>query len=275
MALIIYSNGIVEELVSIGDTFSHRELVDSFTEYTSLETFRLPDVPNTWCLWGEMNNPPENEFNKIGSEIVVTEIFSHLIFIHDSELNRDWNMTDEILQKSYKEWMDDLAKYTNHLIENISKARQATISEKDRMNMIFLTTLGHTPDKRVLFKFNPNEQADNFYEVGFSSFAHNIFKYLEENFYKEPVEESKPFVVYADTKTIVIVDNEDVDQFFKHMLDVFEKNEAYETCSKITDIKNAWDQYIKIPGDINTAILDPSTGPPKKKRGRPPKNKAD
>ena len=87
MALVIYSTGIVEEMVALENTFSDRELVKTFDEYTSLESYRLPDVPNTWCLWGEMDDPPELEFNKIGSEVVETDIYSHLIFIHDSEID--------------------------------------------------------------------------------------------------------------------------------------------------------------------------------------------
>ena len=270
MSLIIYSNGIVEEMVSIGDVFSHRELVKSFDNYSALETYRLKEVPNTWCLWGELVEPPENEFNKIGAEVVEKDIFSHLIFIHDSELSRDWDSTDEILQKSYKEWMDDLAHFTNTLIANMSKEREANISETERMNMIFLTTMGHTHDHRVLFAFNPFEQAENFYTQAFATFAHNIYEYLKENFFKEPIEPNKPFVCFADSKTIVIVENSHVEEFTKRMIEVFEKEEKYENCKAITEIKTAWDQYLKIPDDIN---IDPSVGPPKKKRGRPPKKK--
>ena len=113
MSLIIYSNGIVEEMVPVEDTFSHRDLVKSFDDYTLVETFRLPDVSNTWCLWGDVENPPENEYNKIGTEIVNMEMHSHLILIHDSEINRDWDVVDPILQKSYKEWMDEIALFTN------------------------------------------------------------------------------------------------------------------------------------------------------------------
>ena len=276
MALIIYSNGIVEEMVPVEETFSHRDLVKSFDDYTSLETFRLPDVPNTWCLWGDLSDPPTQEFNKIGTEIVNMDVHSHLILIHDSEISREWGLTDEILQKSYKDWMDELAIFTNSLIEEISRQRQAQMSEKDKTSMIFLTTMGHTADKRVLFAFDPNIQAEDFYSSGaFDTFAIKIWEYLEKSFYTEPVEESKPFVIFADGKTIVIVENEHMDIFFTYLLSVFEKREAYETCSKITEMKKTWDGYLKIPNDIKTEVLDPSTGPPKPKRGRPPKNKAD
>ena len=270
--LIIYSNGIVEEIVPIEDFFSHRELVKSFDNYTSLESFRLPDVPNTWCLWGEIDDPPEQEFNKIGSEVVDDDIFSHLIFIHDSEINPLWNMTDEILRKSYREWMEDLALFTNHIIENISRESQRHMSKKEKTSMIFLTAMGHTIDKRVLFAFNPSEQADDFYNNGFESFGLKIWEYLEANFYKEPIEESKPFVIFADSKTIVIVENQHMDEFVRQLSLVYEKREEYEICKNISDLKSAWDQYIKIPESIKTKALDPSTGPPKKKLGRPPKS---
>ena len=273
MALLIYSNGIVEEMVPTEDTFSDRELVKTFNNYTFLETFRLSNVPNTWCLWGEVDNPPENEYNKIASEILETDVFSHLIFIHDSELNREWNMTDDILQKSYKQWMEELASYTNNVIENISRERRLEMSSNEKTSMIFLNTLGHTADKRVLFSFDPASQAEDFYEYGWESFAGRIYEYLEENFYKEPIQESKPFVIFADTKTIVIVENENFDEFIKQLSGYYEKNEKYEICKKISDIRNTWDGYLKIPDDIKTDILDSSTGPTGKKRK--PKNKAD
>jgi len=260
-------------LMPIEDVFSERELVKSLNNYTSLESFRLPDVPNTWCLWGDIDNPPENEFNKIGAEVVESEIFSHLIFIHDSEINSGWQATDAILQKSYRQWMEELAHYTNRLIEDISREKQEEISESDKTSMIFLTTMGHTADKRVLFAFNPNEQADDFYDNGWKSFAAKIWEYLEANFYKEPIEESKPFVIFADSKTIVIVENQHMDEFIKQLSIVFEKNEEYEICKNISDLKSAWDEYLKIPESIKTKNLDSSTGIKKSKRGRPPKNK--
>jgi len=276
MALIIYSNGIVEEMVPVEEAFTHRDLVKSFDDYTSLETHRLIEVPNTWCLWGEINSPPENEFNKIGTEIIKEELYSHLILLHDSEINREWNLTDEILQKSYKEWMDELALFTNTLIEQISRARQAQMSDREKTSMIFLTTMGHTVDKRVLFAFDPTIQAEDFYISGaFDTFGTKIYEYLEANFYIEPIEESKPFVIFADGKTIVIVENEHMETFIEHLLNVYQKREDYEICSKITEIKKIWDGYLKIPNDIKTQELDPSVGPPKKKRGRPPKNQAD
>jgi len=258
-------------MVPLEDTFSMRELVKTFNNYTSLESFRLPNVPNTWCLWGEIDNPPENEFSRIGSEVVEGDIYSHIIFIHDSEINPDWNATDDKLQKSYREWMEELAHYTNKLVEIIAKESQKIV-EGERTSMIFLTTMGHTSDKRVLFAFNPNEQADDFYERGWESFALKIWEYLEANFYKEPVEESKPFVIFADSKTIVIVENRHMNEFIKQLSVIFEKREEYETCKNIADLKATWDGYLKIPGSIKT--IDSSSGTLRKKRGRPPKNKA-
>ena len=264
LALIIYSNGIVEEMIPTGDTFTHRDLVKSFDDYTTLETFRLPDVPNTWCLWGHIEDAPENEFNKIGTEIVNEAMHSHLILIHDSEINREWNITDEILQRDYQEWQTQLAAFTNELIEQLSRARQEEMSDKEKTSMIFLTTMGHTADKRVLFAFDPNIQAEDFYTSGsFDIFATKIYEYLDVNFFTEPIEESKPFVIFADGKTIVIVENEHMDNFINLLSSVYENREAYEICKRIVDIKATWDGYLKIPGDIKTETLDPSIGPPK------------
>ena len=267
MALLIYSNGIIEEMLSIENTFSDRELVKTFDDYTHLDSFRLPNVPNTWCLWGEIDDPPEQEYNKIASELLDDDIFSHIIFIHDSELNRDWNMTDDVLQKFYRHWIEDLAIFTNRIIETISRERQEELSTGNQTSMIFLNTLGSTADKRVLFSFDPTSQADDFYKNGWGSFAPKIYEYLEKNFYKEPIEESKPFVIFADTKTIVIVENNKFEEFIKQLSGFYEKKEKYEICKKISDIKETWEGYLKIPDDIKTDMLnDSSLGPIKKRK---------
>jgi hypothetical protein len=272
MALLIYSNGIVEEMIPIEETFSHRELVKTFDDYPIIQSHRLDDIPNTWCLWGEIDDPPDQEWNKIASAMIDDEIYSHLILIHDSEINRDWEAIDDILQKSYKDWMKNIASYTNELIDQMAQLRQQNLSDNEKTSMIWLTQLGHTEDKRVLFGFNPKEQSEDFYTSGaFEAFGTKIFEYLETNFYKEPVEESKPFVCFADSKTIIIVENNNVPNFIQELITIYEKREDYEICAKISKIEEKWNSYLKIPEDIKTEKLDPPPNPQKKKRGRPPK----
>ena len=46
MALIVYSNGIIEELVSLDKVFTDDELVETFQDYPELKTY-IPPVART------------------------------------------------------------------------------------------------------------------------------------------------------------------------------------------------------------------------------------
>jgi len=279
MAVVIYSNGIVEEMIPLENTFSDKELIQSFEMYTSLSSYRLEEIPNCWCLWGYIDNPPENEFNKLASEIVEQDVYSHLIFIHDSELHPDLGLTDKIIYKLYKQFTEDVTIFMHNLMNDITEQHKQEYEESDQTSMIFLSALGHTKDKRVMFAFNPNEQHENFYvDDGWEKFVVNIHKYLKENFDKEPIEENKPFVIFSDSKTIVIVEDKNVDQVIDDMLSYFMKKEKYEICSEITEIKNKWYILKTLPsqGMIDPPeTLDSSIGEKKKRKKPPPKNLDD
>lgn len=238
MAIVVYSNGIVEEFRSLDYTFTEKELVDAYHNYHTLMSSRLIEIPNTWVLWGEMHNPPENEYNKIGDEILDVEVYSHVMFIHDTEINPKWNATDNIIYKSYDEFSGLIARFLDDVSKDIVRQNQEEMSEEDSQNMIFLITMGHTKDKRVLFAFNPHEQSDMFFVDGsFDKFAIKIFDYVEPNF--DP-DFTKPFVVFADSKTVVICEDRYVYDLIDRMSDVFLKKEKYEICAKLSDMKNQW-----------------------------------
>lgn len=269
MALVVYSNGIFEEYLPVDDTFSDQELVDMFHDYKEIKSHRLSEIPNCWLIWGEMDYPPDNEYSKLASEIIDDDIFSHIIFIHDSEIDRNWGLTDDILYKSYSEFIDQVGIYIKDMVEYIANETQKEFEEAGTTSMIFMRAIGYTKDKRVLYQFNPEEQSDEFYIDGWDKLAGKIYEYLKENFYKEPIEENKPFVLFADTKVIVIAEDEKVNDIISHVLQEFEKRENYEACSFISNVRNEWYKRKTIHNDI----IDPSIGIHKKKRGRPPKNK--
>lgn len=271
MGLVIYSNGIIEEIISSKNVFSEEELVKSFDMYDTIKTCRLTEIPNCWCIWGDVENPPDYEFNKLATEVIEEEIYSHIIFVHDSELNLEWNVTNEIIYKSYTEFLETLSIFIKETMNIVNIENQKELKDNNESNsMIFLSTMGQTKDKRILFAFNPNEQNDSFYFDGsWDKFSERIHEYLKENFYKEPTEENKPFVIYSDTKNIVIVEDTFVDEIINKMVQHFETTEQYEKCSTITEIKKEWDNRKTL------LQIDSSIGIPKKKRGRPPKNKND
>jgi hypothetical protein len=160
------------------------------------------------------------------------------MFIHDSEINPEWHCTDDMLYKSYEEFSGLLAHFLDDISKELVKRSQEEMSQEDTSNMIFLITMGHTKDKRVLFAFNPHEQNDMFFVDGsFDKFAFKIFEYIETNFDEDP---NKPFVVFADTKTVVITEDRYVYDLIDSMMDVFKKKEKYEMCSKLSEIKDRW-----------------------------------
>ena len=263
MALVIYSNGIVEEMVALNNTFSDDELIQSFSNYPEVKTHRLLEIPNCWCIWGYIPEPPAQEFNKLASEIVDADVFSHILFVHDSEMNPNWRVTDGIIYRPYTDFMDQMGKFVNEMMKHIeTENRQEIEAVEGNTNLIFLTTLGHTQDKRVLFAFNPNIQNDEFYNGAWDNFAIKIYEYLAENFDKEPIEENKPFVIFSDTKTIVIVEDAYVNEVIENMIKFYQGKENYEVCSRISEIRDTWYTRKTIP---QITPIDASIGPPKKK----------
>lgn len=271
MALVIYSNGIFEEYLPVDNTFEESELAGLFEEYKEIRTIRLAEVPNCWLVWAEMDDPPENEFNKFASEMLDEDIYSHIVFVHDSELNRDWNVTDDILYKSYQDFIAEVGVYIKGLVEYIANETQKEYEAQGTTAMVLITPIGPTEDKRVLYHFDPDNQIDDFYKNGWNKFAHKVIDYLRENFDKEPIEKDKPFVLFADNKNIVITDDDKVNQIIDNLLKEFQRIEDYETCSFISYVREQWFTRKTVPQEV----LDPSIGPPKKRRGRPPKKKDD
>ena len=261
MAITIYSNGIVEEFKSSGDTFLEHELVKSFKNYHTIRSKRIPEILNTWCLWGEMDDAPANEFNKIGSDIIKFRVDSHIIFIHDSELNPEWNLSDKNLQKDYEDFTYDVKTLIDYIAEEFHQEIQ---ENRNSGSMIFLTAMGQTKDKRVLFSFNPGEQIEDFYSKNyFNKFAEKIYEYLMEGFEKDG---AIPFIIFADSKTIVIVEDQHVDEVLDRIIHIYKKKENYEVCSNITKVRKEWRKAI-----TPKKIIDSSTG--KRRTRRPPKNK--
>jgi hypothetical protein len=275
VGIVVYSNGIVEELRSLEHTFSEQELINAFANYHTLDSYRLPEIPNTWMLWGITDNPPDIEFNKLGDEILETPVFSHIIFIHDSEINPSWNITDSIIYKSYEDFTGLVAQFLDEVSKELVRKNEEDMSQEEANSMIFLITMGHTKDKRVLFAFNPHEQNDMFFVDGsFDKFAFRLYDFMNEHFDSDP---KKPFVIFADTKTVVIVEDRYVNDLLDKMLDLFKSKEKYEMCSRLSEIKTEWKKTHEPQKPKETAVEPPSTDAstgekPKKTRKRKPTN---
>jgi hypothetical protein len=239
MALILYSNGVNEEYRPQHLVFTEDELLHLFSDFAEIKTFRLTTILNTWCIYG--NNPniiqDPMEFNRIASEIIKQKVYSHILFVHDSELNIDWKVTDNILYKSYNEFFQELLKEIEDTANDIMQELQMQEGNENTASYLpQLMSLGTTEDKRIMFSFNPNDQTKEFFDHDeFYVFVKKVYDYITKN---KQVKE--PFTIYEDKKAIIIVETINIKDFLNSMLEKFKSKEDYEMCTNITKIMKQW-----------------------------------
>lgn len=236
MGVVVYSNGITEDYKPGKLVFTEEELVTLFTEFPDIKTVRIPVILNTWCIFGAGLNDPM-EFNRIVSDIVKEGVFSHALFVHDSEINPQWNATDTVLYKGYSEFIGTMKRTIDEVAGNIVNEFVATAEYEDKVDHLpQLETLGATPDKRILFLYNPDEQTKSFYTNDeFSKFSQKVYDYIIAN---RQIKE--PFTLYADKKAVIIVQHGKVETFLSSILEDFKKREEYEICTNITKMMDEW-----------------------------------
>lgn len=238
MSVLLYNNGIIEQYKPKDFTFSEDELIHLFSEFNEIKTFRLTNILNTWCIYGSASpNPDPTEFNRIASEIIKELIYSHVLFVHDSELDPKWKVSDSILYKGYNEFMVEITKLIDSTANNILQEFQSQEGYENAPNYLpQLISIGTTDDKRILFGFNPNEQTKEFYEhEEFYIFLQKVFNFLTKNKQKK-----EPFTIYEDKKAIIVIDTDNVKTFLTSMLEKFKSKEEYEICTKIAQMIDAW-----------------------------------
>lgn len=258
MAIILYGNGLTEEIAPSNFTFSDQEILNFFKEFNNIQTKRLDEVPNTWCVWGELLKPNEEDYNKLASEVIREHCYSHLMLLHDTEVDPSWNLTDSIIYEGYPIFKKKVLKFLDEVaIETIREIEQMR-DASGKPNLMALEQVAISADKRVIFKFNPDKQVAHFYQpTHFEEFANKCFNFMDK-FYKD----GDTLPVYADKKMIIILDDSQVAQYMTLLMNFFEKREEYLKCARIKEIHQSW---IKFKEKKN----------PPKKRGRPPKKKED
>ena len=240
--IVLFTNGLIEQIKPEKLTFSEQELINQFKEYEVIKTYRLTEVVNTWCVYGSNVIPDLTNHNKIASDLIKDDIFSNVLFIHDSEINPNWKMTDDIIYKSYSEFEYEVKKLINALADKIIKE----MNESDEMSghsIIFpyLEMIGPTIDKRILFSFNPVDQPKEFFEnEEFYMFSQKVYDYISNN---KQIKE--PFTIYEDKKAIIIVETRNVKTFLDSLIDKFKGKEEYEICTSITNLFKDWNKNVK------------------------------
>lgn len=253
MAVIQYSNGIIEDFKAENLTFSDKEFLDILKDYDDIRTLRLIEISNTWCVWGHNTKSSDDtplEFNRIGSSIVDEDIFSPLLIVHDGELDPDWNLNDTIILNTYKEFKDSVVLFINDIAQNVLDLEQESNSldddSSDNTNLMVLTPLGPTRDKKVLFELNIDKQSKEFLNPpNFEQFAQKVIDYWNQFFIENIDMDDNTCVIYADSKTIIIIQDDEVKYLTELLVRFFESVEDYETCSNLHKYYNAWVLYIK------------------------------
>jgi hypothetical protein len=182
------------------------------------------------------DNDP-TDFNRIVSDITREAVYSHAVFVHDSEINPEWNATDSVLYKGYSEFLGNLKKIIDDVAANIVNEFVATEEYEDKVDYLpQLETLGATPDKRILFLYNPDDQTKSFYNnEEFTKFSQKVYDYISEN-----RQITDPFTLYADKKAVIVVEQGKVEKFLSTILEDFKKREEYEICTNITKMIDEW-----------------------------------
>jgi hypothetical protein len=239
MAVVIYSNGVLEDYNSRNLTFSEEELLSLFTEFADIKTVRIPELLNTWCIFGKNDNDKDPlDYNRIASLITNTDIYSHALFVHDSEINPEWNASDRVIYKSYNEFLESLKKSIDIAAADIVNEFTGNDEYEEKLNKLpQLEALGTTHDKRIMYLYDPDDQISAFYNnEEFSKFSQKTYEYISQN-----PQISDPFTLYADKRAVIIVEQSKVEPFLKSILENFKTREEYEICTDITKIMDEWE----------------------------------
>jgi hypothetical protein len=242
MGVVVYSNGITEDYRPKKLVFIEEELVRLFTEFEEIKTCRVSSLINTWCIYG-LNDDP-NDFNRIVSDIIKEAVYSHALFIHDSEINPEWNATDSVLYKGYNEFVTAMKKIIDETAMNILNEIASSQDYENKVDHLpQLETLGATSDKRILFSYNPDNQSKEFYTHDeFYKFSQKVYEYITKN-----KQLREPFTIFADKKAVIIIESSKVKKFLNTLLEKFKSKEDYEICTHITKIIDDWTNKSKEP----------------------------
>jgi len=235
MACLLYPSGVTEMFEPKDFTFTDEEILSVFNDYDQVRTERLYEIPNTWCVWGENKKIDETNYNRLASDIMEENIFSHILFIHDTQINPAWMLTDQIILTGYEQFKEDLLMFFDAVAQHVLSETHDDRQEGNS-NLVFLNTIGPTADKRVLFEFDPHKQSKEFYQdIFFINFADKVKEFLTNNFKNQDV-----FYIYADKKTLIFIKDENVEFIMDTMINTYKRKENYEYCQELINILERW-----------------------------------
>lgn len=243
MAVLLYANGLTEEFRPKEFTFTDEELLKIFGDFDRTRTFRLYEVPNTWCVWGE-NDPMDkvpDEFNKIGTDILDQPCYSPILFLHDTEIDPSWNLTDRMILSGYDDFKLEMLKFFDDVAADIMEERRIAREEEGEnvQPPIAMDQIGITEDKRIIFRFDIDNQPSGFFiEENLLEFAKKV-----HNFLKFKYKDGDIFAVYADKNIIMISEDAKVKPLIEKLITFFKSQENYEACSVLRNTFERWERY--------------------------------
>lgn len=246
MSITLYANGITEESAPANLAYTDDELIKLYEGFEIIRSYRLSEIPNSWCLWGERIPPDKmsDEYNQFASEIVDADIYSPITIIHDSEINPSWGLTDPVIHYNYPDFRDITYRFFEEIAkimmeENVQNNKGEDGQVKNS-HLIVIEQVG-VHDKKVIYRFDLNKQTEEFLiPSNFESFANKIYDFLVESY-----DDGDIFVIYADKNIIVQVDDHQVKSVVKKIISVLQGREEYEKCSILKGILNRWLKYKK------------------------------
>lgn len=240
MAIILYPSGVTETLSPEKLVFSDQEILNIFKEYDMLRTARLYEVPNTWCVWGNNKTADHANYNKLGSDIVQEDIFTEIMFIHDTELDPSWMLTDNMIFRNYEDFRMELLQFFDDIAENVIQESERVREQQGiPHNLVILTTIGPTEDKRVMFEFDPHSQSSEFWKQPyFGEFSNKVSEFITK-FYKN----GDTFVLWTDKKSVIVVSDENVPFIIDKIIEHFKTVERYEECNMLSKVIRQWKRH--------------------------------
>ena len=245
MGILLLANGITEEFRPKDLTFTDEELLLIFDDFEKLRTHRLYEVPNTWCVWGENDpiNKVSDEFNKIGLNILEQDCYSPILFLHDTEVDPSWNLTDRMIMSGYDVFEDEMLIFFDEIAADIMEERRLAREEGgvDLNTQLNIKQIGISKDKRIIFNFDIDQQSQEFFiDENLLEFAEKIHNFLKFEYKDENV-----FAIYADKNIIFISDDDKVKPLIEKIIAFFENKENYEACSVLRNTYERWEKYKK------------------------------
>ena len=265
MSVLLYANGLTEAYKAKELVFTDQELLEIFPDFEKTRSFRLYEVPNTWCVWGERSpiDKVPDEFNKVGTDIMDTPCYSPVLFLHDSEVDPSWRLTENPIYTGYNDFKVELLKFFDNIAKDILQERDRMRLNKgiNKNQLLTLDQVAISKDKRVIWKFDLEKQTKEFFiEANLTEFANKVHDFLKFHY-----QDGDIFAIQADKNIIIIMDDNQVKSFIDKLIALFKNQEKYEACSVLRNTYNKWKKYKrKIAKEIKEGKKSPVKKDPKK-----------